>query len=111
MVSRIVAAYRRACHSNPGGSDDLWSPFGRLKQADEFILRTGHLDALSALLRDPRKNLLCYGFYEPCDHSILQDHPLGVFVASSEAPHDNLQCLAEAIGARRVYNPELLSPA
>jgi hypothetical protein len=110
LVSRIVAAYRRASYSDPGGSDDLWSSFGRLKQADEFILRTGHLDAVSALLRDPRQNLLCYGFDELCDHSILQDHPLGVFVASSEALHDNLQCLAEAIGARRIYNPELLGP-
>ena len=111
LVSRIVGAYRRAYHSNPGGgSDDLWSSFGRLKQTDEFILRTGHLDAVSALLRDPRKNFLCYGFDELCDHSILQDHPLGVFVASSEALHDNLLCLAEAIGARRVHNPELFGP-
>lgn len=110
LVTKVVAAYRRAHHSNPSGSDDLWSSFGRIKQADEFILRTGHLDAVSALLRDPGKNFLCYGFDELCDHSILQDHPLGVFVASSEALHDSLLCLAEAIGARRIYNPELLGP-
>jgi hypothetical protein len=107
LVKRIHSNYRNYRQQSQAALKDIWNDYiGGVRKEDEAKLAGSDVDAVAKLLRDPATNKICFGFDELFDHSILPNHPLGVFVSSPLGLHDNLLRLAEAIGVRRKYNPE-----
>jgi hypothetical protein len=111
LVSRVVASYRASYTTEIGAMDSFWlTDFAQLKKQDHDVLWSGNHDAATTLLRNPISNHLFFGFDELFDHVTLTNHPLGFIVSSSLYLYDNLLRIAEAVGARRLYYPEILGP-
>ena len=111
LVKRIHTNYRNHRQQSQAALKDIWNDYiGGIRKEDEAKLAGPDVDAVAKLLRNPAANEICFGFDELCDHKVLPNHPLGVFVSSPLGLHDNLLRLAEAIGARRLHNPEDLGP-
>jgi hypothetical protein len=100
IIERIVAAYRLAVAAAPPPSDSFWEQsFFDLKRDVHEALSGSDRTKVRDLLRDPRKTDLLYGF-ENLTRSTAhwRENGLSVYL--------DLLLLSEAIGARRLWNPE-----
>jgi hypothetical protein len=111
LVSRVITSYQASNTTEIGAMDSFWlTHFAQIKKPDHDVLCGGNHGAATDLLRNPISNHLLFGFDELFDHVILANHPLGVIVSSGQYLYDNLLRVAEAVGARHLYYPEILGP-
>ena len=104
LVTRIIAAYQ-ASIALPAGDAGFWdNEFFDLKRPVHEALISGDLDTVQRLLRDPSKTDLFYGFDN------LSRVVLPGWTAADPGHgivnYQDLLLLSEALGARRLWNPE-----
>jgi hypothetical protein len=102
LVNRLMASYRRRAEAPTG----LWSDFFQNHHVDihEAILGDNR-PKIETFLRNPVSSDLMLGF----DSTVRSLRSSGQRIEDKHAPKltlDALLCLAEAIGARRIENPE-----
>ncbi len=107
LVRRIRRAYRAAYQASPGAGESMWADIGRRQAAIHKALLAED-DSLEAILREPGKTDLFFGF-----HSLFARRTAELRAASNEQKqsaadalcHEILR-LCEAVGLRRIRNPE-----
>jgi hypothetical protein len=105
ITERVMAAYRLALSNAPGPSGSFWEgAFFDLKRDVHSALLAGDAAIVGNMLRDPGSTDLFYGF-ENLARSLSPCGEHGV------ACYLDLLLLCEAIGARRLWNPEYLDTA
>lgn len=99
LVDRVIAAYLR---SQPGVGDSIWTEFFRDFHADIDHAFRNDRAAAARILRDPKTSDLFYGFDNLCKSlgARLEDHRV------PGQALDGLLAFAEALGIRRLENPE-----
>ena len=104
LVARIIAAYRLSVGTMGGPSESLWEgAFFELKRDVHDALIGGNPADVKRLLRNPEKTDLFYGF-EYLARSLPSNTP--EHAPYSILAYQDLLLLAEAIGARKLWNPE-----
>ena len=104
IVARIIATYRASIATRPGPKGSFWeSTFAGMKQDVHDALVTDDFKTAQMLLRDPGKTDLFYGF-DALARSLPDavSNPGGI----SATIYTLLLLLLEALGARRLWNPE-----
>lgn len=107
LVRRLVSAYRRTASSADSSGESMWQSIFREKQQDiHEVLIEEDFPAIAALLRNPAQSDLFYGFEGTTrsDLATASVHP--DFVYGDKLILDTLLRLAEAVGVRRLANPE-----
>jgi hypothetical protein len=104
IVARIIAAYRASIATRAGPQGSFWEgTFAEMKQDVHDALVSDDFNAAQRLLRDPGRTDLCYGF-DVLARSLADAvlNPEGI----SAGIYTLLLLLLEALGARRLWNPE-----
>jgi hypothetical protein len=108
LIARIVAAYKAANATALGSKDSFWlQSFSDFKRPiHDALVGTDAEAAVAPMLRNPGSNMLFYGF----DNLTCRTNPPA---SAQGGPHhlpmyDDLLRLAEAAGAQRLDNPEML---
>jgi hypothetical protein len=109
LIDRIVAAYRRSPPLDRAGNS-MWDElFDQYHGEIHAAFMTGQRQKVERILRNPASSDLLLGF-ESLSSSLISRHRL----AERNAPAlalDGLLRLAEALGVRRLENPETYSRA
>ena len=110
IVTRILAAYRVAASEQEDLGDSMWKIFfsGKHQELHAVFMR-GSLEEARDALRDPRKSGTPYGFSMLCAGLYDTKAPDWALHEGARQYLDWLLCLAEHIGAVRMYNPEVVS--
>jgi hypothetical protein len=107
LIDRLIAAYQRSAANAATLGDSMWQAFfNDLHKPIHEALMSGHRDYIASVLRDPGSSDLFFGF-DSLSRSLLG--PGGMRVEDMHQHTlslDGLGALAEAVGARRVENPE-----
>jgi hypothetical protein len=108
IIDRIVTAYRKSSGTDYYGPDSIWRIFREERHRDlHELLLHGPREKLAEALRSPRDNNLLYGFEMLFKERIeeIEADPRQTRIIGARLK-DQLVCLAEALGALRVENPE-----
>lgn len=107
LIDRLITAYQRSAANAATLGDSMWQAFfNNLHQPIHEAIVGGRRDYVASVLRDPGSSDLFFGF-DSLARSLLG--PGGMRVEDMhqhELSLDGLATLAEAVGARRVENPE-----
>lgn len=110
IVTRILAAYRLAASEQEDLGDSMWKTFFSDKHQElHAVFMRGSLEEARDVLRDPEKSELQYGFSMLCAGLYDTKAPDEALHEGARQYLDWLVCLAEHIGAVRMYNPETAS--
>lgn len=110
LVARVVESYLAANNTPLGKADSFWlSSYADEKMQVHEAFANGDMEVAAQALRNPVANMLLYGF------DSINKKELGPAVAWWRESHrqmaaDNLLRLAEAVGVRRLENPEANAP-
>jgi hypothetical protein len=103
LVQRIIAAYQASIRTEMGSPGSFWfAALADVKRPIHDALIAGDIPSLQAMLRDPKSTDLFYGF-DNLAKSLLGSNAEH---ASSTHAYAQLLRLCDAIGARRIHNPE-----
>jgi hypothetical protein len=104
LVARLIAAYRAALETRTCAPGLFWEGwFFDIKRDVHDALIAGDVSAVQALLRDPGKTDLFYGFDNLCRSIPSRD----TGVEHGAEIYSDLILLSEAVGARRLWNPAM----
>ena len=107
LARRIAASYRTASLTPLGDDSSGWVlSIAGIKADCDRHLRSGDPQAVAAMLRDPARTTLHYGFDELYDHAGLEDHGLARLASAPAWLYDTLRRLGEAVGSLRLEYPE-----
>jgi hypothetical protein len=107
LVSRLLRAYRLADANRPELGESMWKTFFRTKhQALHELFLNGPTEAAARVLRKPGDSELLYGFSMLCAGLYDTKATHDALLEGAYQYLDWLLCLAEHIGAVRMYNPE-----
>ncbi len=110
IVTRILAAYRLAASEQEDLGDSMWKIFFSVKHQElHAVFMRGSLEEARDVLRNPEKSELQYGFSMLCAGLYDTKAPNEALHEGARQYLDWLLCLAEHIGAVRMYNPEAAS--
>jgi hypothetical protein len=110
IVSRILSAYRLAALGQENLGDSMWNVFFSAKHQElHAVFMRGTLEEAQDVLRNPGKSELQYGFSMLCAGLYDTKAPDEALHEGARQYLDWLLCLAEHIGAVRMYNPEAAS--
>ncbi|MEH2477538.1 hypothetical protein V1282_000895 [Nitrobacteraceae bacterium AZCC 2146] len=107
LIKRIKTAYRAAHVTEVGPTDSAWlSEFSTQKSGIDRLLLNGGIGQIGAALANPLSNHLFHGF-DSLTADETNDPP--VLQWRAEWIYDNLLRFAEALGVRRMSNPESIA--
>ena len=108
LIARVVAAYRAASVTALGSKNSAWlQSFSDFKRPiDDALIGRDAEAVVAPMLRDPGSNMLFYGFDNL--NCRTGSSPATEIAHHSIPVYDDLLRLAEAIGVRRLDNPEQL---
>ena len=105
LIDRIIAAYRRSPSVAAPPDDSMWSSvFHDCHREIHAALLDGARDRVAPILRNPAASDLFFGF-ESLSRSLVDGHRLAERSAPALALN-GLVAFAEAMGLRRLENPE-----
>ena len=107
IVDRIVAAYPRLCAASADVGDSMWREFFATHHTEiHRALLDGQRDGVERILRDPASSDLFYGFDSLAKSLLAPGNVRREDLVQPAQALDGLVRLAEAVGARRLDNPE-----
>jgi hypothetical protein len=108
LIDRVIAAYRRSAPVAAAEGESMWrSFFSEFHGEIHTALVRGPRSRVEEILRNPATSDLFYGF-DNCSATLLR----GQRLEDRDAPAlalDGLLAFAEAVGVRRLENPEAYS--
>jgi hypothetical protein len=104
LVARIVSAYQASNASADRPSESFWDVgYAEQKRDIHEALLSNAIATVQTMLRDPQTTDLCFGF-----ENLARSLPTGAAGAGfSHKIYRDLLLLAEAVGARRMWDPEI----
>ncbi len=107
IVARVLAAYRSAAARHGDLGNSMWKTFFSAKhQALHDVFVAGSVEDAAAILRNPASSELFYGFSMLCSGLFDTNASDDELYAGARQYLDWLLCLAEHLGAQRIFNPE-----
>lgn len=107
LVKRIIRAYGAAADTNVGQTDSIWlREFELMNKEAHKTLRSGSLDPVTRLLRNPAESMLFFGFESIQAKDAAQNQDPTWVKWQHTLCYDNLLQLGAATGLFRAQNPE-----
>jgi hypothetical protein len=107
LMLRIKRAYRLAMQESRGPGESMWAEITRRNASVHDALLADD-DRLQEILRDPGRSDLFYGFHSlfASRTELLRSSGAEQRQATSDALFQEILRLCQALGARRLHNPE-----
>ncbi len=113
IIKRIINAYQYTASKKEDRGNSMWqTAFLQYHIPIHHVFKNGQLREATTILRNPVSSNLFWGFDFPSASqvSLFKDYPQQERISIMHT-FDCLVCLAEAIGATRLYNPESCPPS
>lgn len=107
LVSRVVAAYRKAVKTPVGATDSIWlHQFARAKRDTQQLLDSEDHEAIARSLRNPSSSMLFFGFDLIQSKDVPRNNVPWWPYWQHQLTYDSLLQTMRAIGIGRIENPE-----